>query len=40
MAEMATMWQECLQRYRDMSNDFKTLKQKVSSTYARVAIAA
>lgn len=29
MAEMATMWQECLQRYRDMSTDFNNLKQQV-----------
>ncbi|KAL4721348.1 hypothetical protein ACJJTC_004649, partial [Scirpophaga incertulas] len=30
MAEMASMWQECLQRYRDISSDFDTLKHQVN----------
>ncbi|XP_063832624.1 uncharacterized protein LOC135081763 [Ostrinia nubilalis] len=32
MAEMASMWQECLQRYREMSSDFNSLKQQVTIT--------
>ncbi|KAI5645813.1 hypothetical protein NE865_02083 [Phthorimaea operculella] len=31
MSEMANMWQECLQRYRDISNDFNSLKQQLKT---------